>query len=225
MGSLTPCQRSVIGVFYEPGTFANFPRRCAARPGEVGQVAEQTYKAATREAWRAWLAKNHDLEKVVWVSYPKKHTGMRCMSYEDSVEEALCYGWIDSTVKRIDDSTYMRKFTPRTDHENWSDVNRRRVEKCIREGRMTEIGLAKIKFANAKNPGRSSVPKTVAVPGFMEKALKANPPAWKNFDALAPSHRRNYALWITDAKQEETKLRRLAKAIEMLKKGEKLGLK
>jgi uncharacterized protein YdeI (YjbR/CyaY-like superfamily) len=185
----------------------------------------KTYRAREREAWRAWLAKNHDSEKVVWVVYPKKHTGEKCMSYEDSVEEALCYGWIDSIIKRIDDSTYARKFTPRTDHENWSDVNKERIEKCIREGRMTEIGLAKIKYANAEHPRRSSVPKVVAVPAFMEKALKANPTVWKNFEALAPSHRRNYTLWITDAKQEETKLRRLKQAIEMLKKSEKLGLK
>jgi len=105
---------------------------------------QNTYRSNDRESWRAWLAENHTSTKFVWVLFTKKHTGEPCMSYEESVEEALCFGWIDSTVKRIDDRMYARKFTPRTDYENWSELNKRRVEKCIREGRMTAAGLAKI---------------------------------------------------------------------------------
>src|SRR5256712_10808633 len=92
----------------------------------------KTFRAGDRESWRAWLTKNHASEREVWVVFPKKHTGEKCMSYEDSVEEALCHGWIDSIIKRIDDETYARKFTPRTNNENWSEVNKRRVAKCIR---------------------------------------------------------------------------------------------
>jgi len=147
------------------------------------------------------------------------------MSYEESVEEALCYGWIDSIIKRIDEDTYARKFTPRTDGANWSEVNKRRVEKCIREGRMTEIGLAKIKYANATARPRPRLPKKLEVPDFMAKALKRNPDAWKNFKALAPSYQRYYIGWIILAKREETREKRLNEAIRLLAENKKLGLK
>jgi hypothetical protein len=124
----------------------------------------KTFERRT-ESWRAWLAKNHASEREVWVIFPKKHTGEKCMSYEDSVEEALCHGWIDSIIKRIDDQTYARKFTPRTDNLNWSDVNKRRVAKCIREGRMTEIGLAKIAYENVEHPSPKPRPGAAAVHG------------------------------------------------------------
>jgi uncharacterized protein YdeI (YjbR/CyaY-like superfamily) len=190
-----------------------------------------TYRAKDRAAWRAWLAKNHSTEKEVWVVFPKAHTGERCMSYEDSVEEGLCYGWIDSLIKRIDDDSYARKFTPRTNHENWSDSNKRRIAKLIREGRMTEIGLAKVRYANPDRepakakPKANPIPKVLTVPLFMEQALKTNARAWENFSQMAPSHRRQYILWITMAKREETRDKRLKEAIQMLVKKQQLGLK
>jgi len=183
------------------------------------------YRAKDRGSWRQWLAENHASVKEVWVVFPKKHTGERCMSYEDSVEEALCYGWIDSIIKRIDDDTFARKFTPRTDSANWSEVNKRRVAKCIKEGRMTEIGLAKINYSNADKPARPTIAKVLAVPPFMASALKKQPAAWKNFNALAPSYQRHYIMWITMAKQEDTRQRRLEEAVQRLARNEKLGLK
>ena len=184
----------------------------------------KTFRAGSRENWRAWLAKNHESEREVWVVFPKKHTGEKCMSYEDSAEEALCHGWIDSIIKRIDDKTYARKFTPRTNTENWSEVNKRRVAKMIREGRMTDIGLAKIGYANPEREPAKSKTRVLEVPLFMEKALRTKKEAWTNFNALPPSHRRNYILWITDAKREETRDKRLREAIQRLIKNEKLGL-
>lgn len=184
-----------------------------------------TFRATNREDWRAWLAENHATQREVWVIFPKKHTGESCMSYDESVEEALCFGWIDSIIKRINDVTYARKFTPRTDNENWSQLNRRRAAKCIREGRMTETGLAKITYSDPEVARRPAMPKVLTVPAFMTKALKTNPKALKNFTALAPSHRRHYTLWITSAKREETRLKRLQEAIQLLARNEKLGLK
>jgi uncharacterized protein YdeI (YjbR/CyaY-like superfamily) len=186
---------------------------------------QKTFRATDRGEWRAWLDENYATQKEVWVVFLKKHTGESCMSYEESVEEALCFGWIDSIVKRLDDATYARKFTPRTDSENWSDINKRRVAKCIQEGRMTEVGLAKINYSNAERPPRPTRPKEVPVPTFMTRALRTNPKAWANFNALAPSYQRNYTLWITMAKQEETRERRLKEAIRMLAQNKKLGLK
>jgi len=152
------------------------------------------------------------------------------MSYDDSVEEALCFGWIDSIIKSIDDKTYARKFTPRTDSENWSELNKRRVAKCIQEGRMTEIGLAKVTYADpgnyeASRPGGKTQRQPLSVPAFMSKGLRANEKAWKNFSTMPPSHQRNYILWISSAKLEETRERRLKEAIRMLNNNKQLGLK
>src|SRR5579862_7863033 len=121
----------------------------------------KTFPATDRETWRAWLAANHSSEKEVWVVFPKKRTGQPCMSYEDSVEEALCHGWIDSIIRRIDDNSYARKFTPRTNHQNWSESNRRRVARLIAEGRMTDIGLAKVSYSKSKPQPRPQMPKTL----------------------------------------------------------------
>jgi len=94
-----------------------------------------------RTEWRTWLKKNHSSEKEIWIIYYKKHTANTRIPYEDAVEEAICFGWIDSTVKRMDDERFMQKFTPRNKKSSWSEHNIRRAEKMIQEGRMTEFGL------------------------------------------------------------------------------------
>jgi uncharacterized protein YdeI (YjbR/CyaY-like superfamily) len=194
-------------------------------------ISDQTVVATNRHDWREWLAQNHDLRSVVWVLFQKKHTGKGCMSYEESVEEAICYGWIDSLIKRIDDNTYARKFTPRTDATKWSVLNKRRIAKCIREGRMTAIGLAKVSYDNpSREPVRSKpaskpTKNNVTVPPLIRKELMAHPAAWEYFSSLAPSHRRQYIMWITDAKRQETQQKRLKEALKLLARKEKLGLK
>jgi uncharacterized protein YdeI (YjbR/CyaY-like superfamily) len=192
--------------------------------------AMKRFASTDRSAWRFWLAANYASEREVWVVFQKKHTGQICMSYEDSVEEALCFGWIDSTVKRLDDDTYARKFTPRTDNSNWSESNKLRVAKCIKEGRMTAIGLAKVAYANPENyqsrTKLSAKPaKPIALPSFLSRALRADTTVWKNFNSLPPSHQRNYIGWIIQAKREETQERRLNEAIRMLAENKRLGLK
>src|SRR5207248_6123233 len=97
-----------------------------------------------RRQWRSWLARHHRTAPEIWLIYYKKHSGRPRIPYEDAVEEALCFGWIDSIVKAIDGETFAQKFTPRRDSSKWSALNRRRVRKLIQEGRMTEAGLAKI---------------------------------------------------------------------------------
>jgi uncharacterized protein YdeI (YjbR/CyaY-like superfamily) len=181
----------------------------------------KTFPATDRESWRAWLAAHHASEKEVWVVFPKKQTGKTCMSYEESVEEALCHGWIDSIIKRIDDESYARKFTPRTDNRNWSELNQRRVAKLIQEGRMMEIGRAKISPEGV----RSRRAELREDPAFVERGLRKNKLAWENFKRLAPSHQRHYVLWISTAKREETKEKRLREAIQLLMKNQPLGLK
>src|SRR5438874_9891192 len=100
-----------------------------------------------RDEWRAWLVDHQAAENEVWLVYYKKHTGQPRIPYDHAVEEALCFGWIDSIVKRIDGAKFAQKFTPRRDRTRWSALNKRRLRKLIREGRMTAAGLAKIDLA------------------------------------------------------------------------------
>jgi uncharacterized protein YdeI (YjbR/CyaY-like superfamily) len=175
----------------------------------------------TREDWRAWLAGHHATETEVWLVYAKQHTGKPRVSYDAAVEEALCYGWIDSIVRRLDDDRYAQKFTPRKDRTRWSAPNLERVRRLMADGRMTGAGIAVLHPDPDYQPPDRSSPEA---PPFLEEALKKSPAAWEAFQSLAPSHRRNYVLWITDARKEETRQRRLQEAIRKLEAGEKLGI-
>lgn len=177
----------------------------------------KTLYVTSPEEWRAWLAEHSESETEVWLIYYKKHTGRPRISYDHAVEEALCVGWIDSIGKRMDDERFAQKFTPRRDWTNWSALNIKRLRKLIREGRMTDAGLAKIDAAILRPEPRANKTKGDAdVPLVIKRALKANAQAWENFRALAPSHRKNYIRWISEAKQEATRDRRLHETVARL---------
>ena len=186
----------------------------------------KTLYVTTREEWRTWLTKHYQSETEVWLIYYKKHTGQPRISYDHAVEEALCFGWIDSIVKKIDDEKFAQKFTPRRDCTKWSALNKRRLRKLILEGRMTERGLAKIDLVILGEEPESKQSKgDVGVPHFVKQALMANAKAWENFRNLAPSYRRHYIGWIMHAAKEETRERRLREAVSLLEQNKKLGLK
>jgi len=149
------------------------------------------------------------------------------MEYGKAVEEALCFGWIDSIIKKIDDEKYARKFTPRKDNSKWSELNKRRVEKLIKDNRMTKSGLAKIEFARQSGqwnkPDRPAIP--FDIPKDFKTALDKNKKARENFNQLAPSYQKQFIGWIAIAKRKETKEKRIKEAIDLLKNGQKLGLK
>ncbi|MCP4571651.1 MAG: hypothetical protein GY838_04810 [bacterium] len=176
-----------------------------------------------RESWRGWLDENLRETREVWLVFDKTHTGRRCITYDAAVEEALCVGWIDSIIKRLDGERYMRKFTPRTNTGNWSKSNLRRVEKLVAAGRMTAAGLAKLK-PDARQVQQASSG-TVEVPDFFAEALAGNKPAREFFNGLAPSYRRHFIGWVGSAKGEETRERRLAEALSLLQQQKKLGMK
>jgi uncharacterized protein YdeI (YjbR/CyaY-like superfamily) len=152
----------------------------------------------------------------VWLIYYKKHSGRPRIPYDHAVEEALCFGWIDSIGKRMDDEKFAQKFTPRRDRTNWSALNKRRVRKLIREGRMTEAGLAKIDLAVLGEKAAAKQSTDDDIPRFVKQGLMANAKAWKNFRSLTPARRRAYVRLILDAKKEETRERRLREAISLL---------
>jgi uncharacterized protein YdeI (YjbR/CyaY-like superfamily) len=184
--------------------------------------ALKTFEARTPEQWRKWLAAHHDSESEVWLIFHKRHTGRPSITYQDALDEALCFGWVDSLVKRLDDSRYARKFTPRKPDSRWSTVNRKRYAELKANGRLTPAGLSRAPTDRGYDAPRPSVSK---LPKYIEDALRKRPKAWRFFESLAPSYRRLYIGWIDSAKQEETKMRRLREAIRLLAAGKRLGLK
>ena len=157
----------------------------------------------------------------------KQHTGKPRVEYEEAVQEALCFGWVDSLVKRIDEDRTATKYTPRKPGSRWSPSNVARFAKLVREGRMTPAGLVHRPTAATKlKPVDNKAAGALArVPAVIARALKRSARAWKNFQALTPSQRGLYVRWIDSAKREDTRQRRLADAIGRLERNEKLGLK
>ena len=186
----------------------------------------KTFDARTLERWRAWLAKHHSTEPEVWLIFHKKHTSKPSVAHGDALDEALCYGWIDSLVKRIDDDRYAIKFTPRKAGSNWSTANLKRYAALKAANRLAAPGIARSPVGRpiVDGPSPASLP-SAAVRDEVENALKKDQTAWKALQALAPSHRRRYVSWIALAKREETRHKRLREAIAMLRCGQKLGLK
>jgi uncharacterized protein YdeI (YjbR/CyaY-like superfamily) len=188
---------------------------------EVMTATLDTIDVRTREQWRAWLRKRHASSPGIWFVFHKKHSGVACVSYEDAVREALCVGWIDSLVKRLDDNRYALKFTPRKRASKWSDINRRRWAELKAAGALTAHGLAAAPTENRYAPR----PKIPALPAYIAKAFKANRNAWRFFQALAPTARRQYVVWIHTAKRQETRDKRLRASLALLAAGKPLGLK
>ena len=179
-----------------------------------------------REDWRAWLAENHAAAQEVWLVIRKKHTAKAGLTYVEALEEALCFGWIDGILKRIDDEKHTIRFTPRRKNSIWSEQNRKRIAKLIQEGRITEAGLAKIKEAKAngqweKAAGREDV---TVVPPELTAALARNAQARENFEKLAPSYRRQFIYWIGTAKRDQTREKRIKTTIKLLMANRRLGI-
>ncbi len=174
------------------------------------------------EHWRAWLAKHHDSESEVWLVFHKRQTGRPSIAYDEAVDLALCFGWIDSLIKRLDDNRYARKFTPRKPDSRWSSANRKRYARLEASGRLTPAGLKRAPTDRSYDAPRPARPK---LPPYIQQALRRRPAAWNYFQSLAPSYRRLYIGWIDSAKRRETKTRRLQEAIGLLAAGKKLGLK
>ena len=171
------------------------------------------------DQWRNWLEENHLSEKKIWMVYYKKHTNKKSITYNEAVEEALCFGWIDSVIKRIDAERYMQKFTPRNPRSGWSDTNILRMRKLIELGKVTAYGMKLISneiLNKVLLPKNSNSP--IIIPEFIDNELKLNEVAFRNFLNLSASHQRNYLGWIMAAKKEETRINRMLKAIKMLEK-------
>lgn len=182
-------------------------------------IPDKPIRMRSRRAWRAWFEKHHADRKAVWITYYKAHTGKPSVSYVEAVEEALCFGWIDGQVQRIDDESWCQRFTPRRPGSAWSKVNLRRFARLMGEGLVTEAGRA----AGPTKHTRIAAAfwdKPDVTPPDVRAGLEVSAKAWARFQALPPSRRKQYIAWLATAKKPETRARRFARAIDLLERGE-----
>jgi uncharacterized protein YdeI (YjbR/CyaY-like superfamily) len=173
--------------------------------------------------FRTWLRKNHTFETEVFVGYHKRHTGTPSLTWQESVDEALCFGWIDGVRKSLGDDSYMIRFTPRKPKSIWSAINIKRVAELTKQGLMKPAGIAAFKLRDEKRSKVYSYEEKAEAlrPGF-EKKLKVNKKAWEFFEAQAPWYKRVAGAWIMRAVREETRLKRLAELIADSEAGRKI---
>ncbi|HEV8338485.1 MAG TPA: YdeI/OmpD-associated family protein [bacterium] len=174
----------------------------------------------TRKAWRSWLARHHRTAPEVWLVYYRKHTGKPRIPYSDAVEEALCYGWIDSTQRTINADCFAQRFTPRKPSSRWSEMNKERARRLIRQGKMTTAGLAALKGAlDAGTRGR------LAVAPDIRRALQRQPRVWNNFQKFPRSYRRIRIGWIEAARSRPKLFRqRLRYFLKMTAENARFGM-
>ncbi len=173
-----------------------------------------------RADWRRWLESNHDRTSGVWVVYYKRSSGKQALTYEEAVEEALNFGWIDGLVNRLDEVRYKQLFSPRKKGGTWARSNKERVARLIEQGQMTPAGMARIE--EAKMDGSWSQLDSIeemVVPAELAEALSANPEAESNFRALSDSKKKQLLWWLATAKRLETRSRRIANIVRLAAEG------
>ena len=178
--------------------------------GDVGRVQPRS-----RRAWRAWLQKHHASSSGVWLVFAKRHTGLPSPTYPEAVEEALCFGWIDSLLKSIDHSYYMQMFTPRKAKSVWSAPNRARAAKMIAAGLMTPAGLRAIEVAKATGAWEALAHvEALAVPPELQRAIDASSAARTHWRSYTPGRRKLFLYWLNNAKRAETRAARIAEIVD-----------
>lgn len=170
-----------------------------------------------RNEFCTWLEENHDTAEELWVGYYKANAERSGIGYGESVEEALCFGWIDGLIKGIDDETYTRRFTPRSPDSKWSKANKQRIEAMIEAGKMTPAGMELVEAA--KESGEWADAYRLAddheIPAELEAALRENETAWKNFQNFSNTDQHAFIAAVEEAKTDETKQKRIERTVEL----------
>jgi len=171
-----------------------------------------------------WLEENHDSSQGVWLKIAKKGAVEPSVTYDEAVELALCFGWIDSQIRRFDDQHYIQRFTPRRPRGRWSKINREKAEALIAAGKLRPAGLAEVEAAKADGRWEAAYEgqRTAKVPPDLQRELDANPAAREFFNSLSSANRYAIVYRLGDAKKPETRERRLKKFLAMLQRGEKI---
>ena len=167
----------------------------------------KTLHVEDRAKWRAWLEANSQRAAEIWLVYYKKETGRPRVDYGDAVEEAICFGWIDSKIKKLDEDRFAQLFTPRKAHSKWSPSNITRAKRMIQEGKMTPAGM-KVYDPRHRTPAHPT-----QLPAPLEAQFRKEKVAWENFQHFTPAYQRMTIGWVASAKQEETQHRRLRQLI------------
>ncbi|NDJ20218.1 hypothetical protein GS682_00855 [Nostoc sp. B(2019)] len=174
----------------------------------------ETFYATNRQEWREWLEKNHNISVGIWLIYYKVKSGKPSVQYSEAVKEALCFGWIDSKVKSLDEERYMQIFTPRKPKSVWSKLNKKYIEELIEQDLMTDAGLKKIEVAKQDTYwNKLDAIEELIIPVDLKQALEANETANKYFQAFSNSSKKNILFWIESAKRPETRLKRIEQTI------------
>ena len=188
----------------------------------------KTLELHERKEWRDWLEANHASVDEIWLVFYKAAAGKQSIQYAEALDEALCYGWVDSLIKAIDEEKYVRKFTPRKDESNWSLVNKKRVEELIQEGLMTEHGLRKVEAAQRSGKWDAAAQRAeldYTMPEEFSQALREDPHAADTYNNLSMTRQKEFLRWIITAKRAETRKKRVEESIRLLREGKQLGLR
>jgi len=177
----------------------------------------KTITVKTRQQFRSWLEKNHDKESKVSIVLYKRHTGKLAPTHRELMEEAICFGWIDTTVKRLDEDQYIRNFSKRNKNSKWSDNTLSYGKQLIKEGKMTPIGLKFYKEGLSRPTHDHGIPKNPDQPPELSAALQKNSKANTNFIKFSPSTKRMIYRWLLRAKLSETRKKRIKQIVEMAK--------
>ena len=174
----------------------------------------ETIYASDRKVWREWLEKHHCTSFGMWLIYYKVKSGKLSVQYSEAVKESLCFGWIDSKVKSLDEERYQQIFTPRKPKSVWSKLNKQYIEELIAQGLMTETGLEKVNSAKQDSSWTAlDEIEALTVPTDLKQALEANEAANQNFKAFTNSSKKNILFWIDSAKRLETRLKRIEQTV------------
>lgn len=183
----------------------------------------QTLHVTNRRAWRSWLSRHHKTASEIWLVHYKKHTKKPSIPYNDAVEEALAYGWIDSIEKSIDKDSYAQRYSPRRPGSNWSEMNKERARRLIKQGKMTRAGLAAMEDA-PKAKSRVSRSRDV-IPSDILKRLREDRQTWQNFQRFPSSYKRIRAGWIDAARMRPVEFeKRLRYFLKMTNQNKRFGM-
>jgi uncharacterized protein YdeI (YjbR/CyaY-like superfamily) len=189
------------------------------------KTPEQPLSFSDRDEWRAWLQENHATQNETWLVILKVHAARPGVLYEEAVEEAVCFGWIDGLTKSADDRSYVQRFTPRKRGSTWSLSNIERVERLTAQGKMTEAGLAKVREAQENGEWEAAIrcEETSILPDDLNEALRKDAKALANFESYPASQVKMFLYWIASAKTEVTRHKRIQRTVQMAADNQRFG--
>jgi uncharacterized protein YdeI (YjbR/CyaY-like superfamily) len=177
-----------------------------------------------RKEWRRWLKRHHGKKTEIWLIHYRKNSGKLGVRHEEAVEEALCFGWIDGQLRKVDEEKFKLRYSPRRPKSIWSRINREKAETMIRSGQMTEVGLARIEEAKKTGLWQRAYTNKARerMPSDLKAALLKDKEAWANFSKFANTYRNMYVGWVVGAKTKETRKKRIDRVVEQASKNKKL---